>query len=121
MNIDELNQNRRKRLLVQTRDNCHAQTILENAGHKTRRLANGTLELTGAHAVMSPDVIAALLVNNGTPPTQLLVEEEELERYFLRLVGIEPIAENGLAQSEREERAISAIVKETEVSHAQSI
>jgi hypothetical protein len=70
---------------------------------------------------MSPDVIAALLVNNGTPPTQLLVEEEELERYFLRLVGIEPIAENGLAQSEREERAISAIVKETEVSHAQSI
>ncbi len=31
---------------------------------------------------------ASLLVKAGTPPTQLLVEEEELEQYFLRLVGM---------------------------------
>jgi hypothetical protein len=29
-----------------------------------------------------------MLVNAGTPPTQLMVEEEELEHYFLRLVGM---------------------------------
>ena len=36
-----------------------------------------------------PDDINSLLVNAGTPPTQLMVEEEELEQYFLRLVGME--------------------------------
>ena len=30
-----------------------------------------------------------LLVKAGTPPTQLVVEEEELEQYFLRLIGID--------------------------------
>ena len=33
--------------------------------------------------------IAALLVNAGHPPMQLLVEQEDLEHYFLRLVGAE--------------------------------
>ena len=31
---------------------------------------------------------ASLLVRAGTPPTQLVMEEEDLEQYFLRLVGM---------------------------------
>ena len=38
----------------------------------------------------------ALLVNAGAAPTQLLIEEEELETYFLRLVGL-----NGDAHGDR--------------------
>ena len=51
-------------------------------------LPDGTLELTSAAAVERPDDVNCLLVQAGAPPTQLLVEEEELEHYFLRLVGM---------------------------------
>jgi hypothetical protein len=34
------------------------------------------------------------LVKAGTPPTHLAVEEEELEQYFLRLVGMEGGSQN---------------------------
>ena len=39
-------------------------------------------------ALERPDDIAARLVNAGQAPTMLNVEQEELERYFLRLVGL---------------------------------
>ena len=35
-----------------------------------------------------------MLVEAGCPPTQLMVEEEELEQYFLRLVGMDGEAQN---------------------------
>jgi len=48
----------------------------------------GSLAVQTTAAVQHPDVIASLLVQAGAPPTQLLVEEEDLEDYFLRLVGM---------------------------------
>ena len=51
-------------------------------------LRDGTLELTDSRSLEHPDDIASLLGAAGVPPTQLLVEEEELEQYFLRLVGM---------------------------------
>jgi ABC-2 type transport system ATP-binding protein len=45
------------------------------------------LALNQAAALERPDEISSLLVQGGTPPTELLVEQEELEDYFLRLVG----------------------------------
>ena len=47
------------------------------------------MELKDASSVEHPDDINSLLVKAGAPPTQLVVEEEELEQYFLRLVGME--------------------------------
>jgi ABC-2 type transport system ATP-binding protein len=38
--------------------------------------------------VERPDEVNGLLVKAGASPTQLMVEEEELEQYFLRLVGM---------------------------------
>jgi len=43
--------------------------------------------------VHRPDEVATLLVAAGCPPTRLAVEREDLETYFLRLVGAAPAAE----------------------------
>jgi ABC-2 type transport system ATP-binding protein len=50
-------------------------------------MADGRLALDQPSVLERPDDIASLLVQAGAPPTELLVEEEELEDYFLRLVG----------------------------------
>jgi len=88
LNVDELERNRKRRLLLRTRDVESAQRSLVNAGHVLKILHDGTIELEDAASVEKPDDINSLLVNAGTPPIQLMVEEEELEQYFLRLVGM---------------------------------
>jgi len=40
-----------------------------------------------AKAMMNPENIASLLVNAGCPPVMLKVDEEDLESYFLRVIG----------------------------------
>ncbi len=89
LSIDELERNRRKRLLIRVREIESARQVLAAAGQPSEILQNGTIEIRDAAAVEHPDEINCLLVNAGTPPTQLMVEEEELETYFLRLVGID--------------------------------
>jgi ABC-2 type transport system ATP-binding protein len=89
LNIDELERNRRRRLLVRTRNIESAQQALQASGQPVEILEDGTLELVDDSAVKRPDDINSLLVGAGTPPTHLVVEEEELEQYFLRLVGME--------------------------------
>lgn len=88
-NTGELERNRRRRLLLRVRQVEPARQTLLNAGLEPAVLPDGTLELQGAAAVERPDVINQLLVEAGSPPTQVLVEEEDLEQYFLRLVAIE--------------------------------
>lgn len=87
MSVEEFNRNRLKRLLVGARNMEMARSVLTGAGHHATIAADGSLEVTDADAVHSPDAIAALLVGAATPPTRLLVEEENLENYFLRLIG----------------------------------
>ena len=69
-------------------------TALIAAGQPARILQDGTIELVTASSVERPDDINCLLVNAGTPPTLLMVEEEELEQYFLRLVGMDGEAQH---------------------------
>ncbi len=88
LNMDELERNRKRRLLLRTRDVESAKRSLMNAGRVPEILPDGTIELEDAASVKHPDDINSLLVNAGTSPTQLMVEEEELEQYFLRLVGM---------------------------------
>jgi len=95
LEVDELEKNRQRRLLLRARDLEAARLALAAAGQPARMLANGTLELANASSVERPDDVARVLVQAGVPPTQLVVEEEELERYFLRLVGM-----NGETQDE---------------------
>jgi ABC-2 type transport system ATP-binding protein len=87
MDTTEMERNRRKRLLIRARDIVNAQRVLAAAGHPGEILPDGVLVLDQTTAIEHPESIATLLVQAGTPPTQLLVEEEQLEPYFLRLVG----------------------------------
>jgi ABC-2 type transport system ATP-binding protein len=87
MDLAMLEHNRRRRLLVRAGDAEAARQTLSDAGHPGNILPGGILELNQPGAIEHPDEIAKLLVGAGTLPTQLLVEEEELEKYFLRLVG----------------------------------
>ncbi len=95
LDVAELEQNRRRRLLLKARDGAGARRALAAAGYPAENLPNDTLEINNAASVERPDEVASLMVQAGYPPTQLLVEEEELEQYFLRLVGM-----NGGAQHE---------------------
>jgi ABC-2 type transport system ATP-binding protein len=94
LNIDELERNRRRRLLLRARDAEAAHRALIAAGQSAEILQDGTIELKGASPVECSDDINCLLVRAGTPPTQLIVEEEELEQYFLRLVGMDGGSQN---------------------------
>jgi len=88
LEVDELELNRRRRLLLRARDNQAARQALTAGGHLAEFLPDGSLELKDPAAIDHPDDIASLLVQAGVPPTHLTVEEEELEQYFLRLVGL---------------------------------
>ena len=87
LDMDELERSRRRRLLLRARDGEAARRALASAGYPAETLPDGQLQLTQPACIERPDDIASLLVQAGVPPTQLLVEEEELEQYFLRLVG----------------------------------
>jgi ABC-2 type transport system ATP-binding protein len=89
LDIDELERNRRRRLLLRTRDIETARLALIHAGLSAEIVQDGMLELKDASSIERPDDIASLLVQAGVPPTHLTVEEEELEQYFLRLVGMD--------------------------------
>jgi ABC-2 type transport system ATP-binding protein len=85
----QLQRNRRRRLLVRARDIEAARAVLGNAGFAMESTSNGVIELKDSRAVERPDDIATQLVKAGHPPTMLDVEQEDLEQYFLRLVGLE--------------------------------
>lgn len=87
MDASELERQRRRRLLVRTRDPAGGRAALATAGYAAVPAEDGQLEVQDSRALDNPDQIAALLVHAGHPPTQLLVEQEDLEHYFLRLIG----------------------------------
>ena len=89
LSIDELQRNRQRRLLLRTRDLEAARLRLIAAGHPAEIIPDGSIEIKSSAAIEHPDDIASLLVQVGVPPLQLMVEEEELEQYFLRLVGMD--------------------------------
>jgi ABC-2 type transport system ATP-binding protein len=91
----ELERNRRRRLLLRARDTEAARLALSAAGYPVVILSDGTIELENPAAVDYPDAIATLLVQAGAPPIQLHVEVEELEAYFLRLVGMDGGSHHG--------------------------
>jgi ABC-2 type transport system ATP-binding protein len=87
LDVDELERRRKRRLVVRTRDPEAARSALASSGRATVVLTDGTLGLNDAASLERPDEVNELLVRAGTTPTQLLVEEEDLEQYFLRLIG----------------------------------
>ena len=80
----------RHRLAVSARDPAAARTALAAAGYSAEAGGDGAVPLRDEGAVQRPDDVAMALVDAGCPPTRLVVEREDLETYFLRLVGAAP-------------------------------
>jgi ABC-2 type transport system ATP-binding protein len=77
-----------KRLLLSAADNNKVINILRESGYAAVVTKEGCLESTDRSAIDHPEVIASLLVHKGMPPRLLEVEEEDLESYFLRIIGM---------------------------------
>jgi ABC-2 type transport system ATP-binding protein len=75
-----------RHLVVATRDNARALMVLASAG-LSASATGSDLRLTSRWAVQNPDAVATTLVRGGCPPMRLAVTEEDLESYFLGLVG----------------------------------
>jgi ABC-2 type transport system ATP-binding protein len=80
----------RRRLVVDAGDRAAASAALTRAGFAVRVANGGVLETTDERALAHPERVAELLVREGTPPSRLCVEQEDLESHFLELVGAAP-------------------------------
>jgi ABC-2 type transport system ATP-binding protein len=78
----------RKHLLINASDIQTARSIILQRGYAISETIDGLIEILDEDAVRKPETIAILMVNSGCPPTLLKVEEEDLESYFLRTIGI---------------------------------
>ncbi len=77
-----------KRLLIKARNIEAVKSRLTGAGYAPRMSGEGILEVINEKAIKCPEDIAVLLVNVNLPPAMLMVEEEDLESYFLRVTGM---------------------------------
>jgi ABC-2 type transport system ATP-binding protein len=89
LDMDELEKERLRRLLIRARDNQGACGVLVAAGLSASITSGNTIEVKDKQAIEHPEEIATRLVNAGHAPTMLNVDEEDLEHYFLRLIGME--------------------------------
>jgi ABC-2 type transport system ATP-binding protein len=86
LKAEKLEELRARRLEIAARDLEAAQSVLTQAGYSVK-INENRIVLNEARAIDTPDEVAAILVNAGTPPTRLAVEQENLEDHFLRLTG----------------------------------
>jgi ABC-2 type transport system ATP-binding protein len=75
------------RLSVTVHNRAAAMAALHGAGFTPDTNGEGGLVLIDDRAVRQPDLIATLLVEAGCPPTRLVLEQDDLETYFLGLVS----------------------------------
>lgn len=85
---DHMESLRKRCLQVNTHNNQSAQSKLAEKGFSSTLAKEGYLEITSNEVIINPDIVATLLVQSGYPPTMLKVEEEDLESYFLRTIGL---------------------------------
>lgn len=86
LDTDALEKLRSKRLEIKARRLEAAQSCLQSAGYRFV-VKKETILIEDAHAIERPDDIAQILVDAGTPPTRLAIEQQNLEDHFLQLTG----------------------------------
>lgn len=87
INTEQLEQQVIRKLLIAASDNQKALTTITGASFEGRLNESGVIEMTDQRVLEQPELIASLLVNSGIPPKMLYVTEEDLEAYFLRMIG----------------------------------
>jgi len=86
LDTHKLERLRAKHLEIQARNLEAAQLCLQSAGFKFT-MKDETIVINDVHAIEHPDYIAHILVNAGTAPTRIAVEQQNLEEHFLQLTG----------------------------------
>jgi ABC-2 type transport system ATP-binding protein len=92
---EQLEQNRITKLIVKTRDRKNTVSFLNSLGYMVRENEEEAMEIIDTEAIKKPDELVSKLVHANYAPTMVLVEEEDLEAYFLRVIG-----ENGGLENE---------------------
>ncbi len=87
LDADRLERMRAKYLLIKAHNLVAARDALSSAGYAVASDHDDSIRLADPRAVDAPDQVAQLLVQAGTPPTHLAVEQENLEDHFLRLTS----------------------------------
>ncbi len=87
INASELHNHLQKKVLVDAIHKEIAYEKLFEAGFKVKTREDGLLEMMDERAVCYPEQIATMLVNEHVSLTKLNVEVEDLESYFLRMIG----------------------------------
>lgn len=91
--IQEVNANKldgllHKRLVINAHNIDAVGKKLAVEGYSVDFTEDGNLVLAGEKALKRPEEIANILVRSGLPPTLLKIEVEDLESYFLRIIGM---------------------------------
>jgi ABC-2 type transport system ATP-binding protein len=89
IDTDKLESVLKKELRIDTRDRKKAASFLISKGFAVEYTDDGVLRIPDASAYEKPEQINTLLVNAGFPPFYLNVHQEDLESYFLRIIGEE--------------------------------
>lgn len=88
LDAKELSEQEEQRLVVDVRNTEAALSALGKAGIAARLDSKNSVVITDNPTMQHPDQVATILVEAGCPPTRLVVEQGDLESYFLRLVGM---------------------------------
>ena len=88
LDTKELSEQEEQHLVVDVRDIGAAQSALGKAGVPARSNGKNSLVIIDKPSVQNPEKIATLLVEAGCPPSRLVVEQRDLESYFLGLVDV---------------------------------
>jgi ABC-2 type transport system ATP-binding protein len=87
LDTDQLEHFRKKSLFICTKDNNSACAILLKQGISAKMTDTELIEITDNESISNPAKVNTMLVHSGYAPSMLKVEEEDLESYFLRVIG----------------------------------
>lgn len=82
----QLNKQLNKQLIIDTINNQKALHKLLAEGYEAQFMQDQSIKISSKEAIQNPEKISRFLVYNHTPPKKLVVHEEDLESYFLRMI-----------------------------------
>lgn len=91
MDANQLHELRKRSLLIDLKDKNEAISLLKNKWLDATITEDGLIEITDENAINHPENVNSRLVKAGFSPSMLKVEEEDLESYFLRIIGSEGV------------------------------
>jgi ABC-2 type transport system ATP-binding protein len=86
MDTDQLKNNIKKVVQVDTTDNHAAAHILTDIFGTMEFARNGSIEIEDVEAIRHPERISEILASNGLPPQTIHLVEEDLEHFFFRIL-----------------------------------